>query len=257
MEKFLYLSLAPEALIASNLPPEQFGAYYATGDYHRSFDQAIFFEISPDFKSDYFPMGKFEELCVPHADGTPHKSVYLSVYRVLEHVPISAFRNLYLTTADGRTLELKKADFVPDSDKLFLYQDLAPARPRVASVLNPKEYASRLTSPERLVNMAKIAFCDLALGGLEKDPENGDAQNLPYKNIPHLRDCIREISLKSGKNNKVVVRNMVGELLFRTVKRGFYVGAGDEFIYYPMPSREELDDKYYTWWRSALTTFGA
>ena len=105
--------------------------------------------------------------------------------------------------------------------------------------------------------MAKIAFCDLTLGGLEKDPENGDAQNLPYKNIPHLRDCIREISLKSGKNNKVVVRNMVGELLFRTVKRGFYVGAGDEFIYYPMPSREELDDKYYTWWRSALTTFGA
>ena len=117
MEKFLYLSLAPEALIASNLPPEQFGAYYATGDYHRSFDQAIFFEINPDFKSDYFPMGKFDELCVPHSDGTPHKSVYLSVYRVLEHVPISAFRNLYLTTADGRTLELKKADFVPDSDK--------------------------------------------------------------------------------------------------------------------------------------------
>lgn len=258
MEKYLYLSLAPEALIASNLPPEEFGAYYATGDYGRSFDQAVFFELDPNFKSDYFPLSKMDELCVPHPDGTPHKSVYLSVYRVLEHTPLSAFKNLYLATSDGRTLGLEKGEFKPDPDeRLFLYQDLAPARPRVASVLNPREYASRITSPDRLVNMSKIAFCDLALGELEKDPEHGKADDLPYKNIAHLRDCIREISLKKGKNNKVVIRNMAGEILFRTVKRGFYVGSGDEMLFYPMPSREELEDKYYIWWRSALTNFGA
>lgn len=258
METYLYLSLAPEALIASNLSPEAFGTYYATGDYNRSFDQAIFFELDKNFKSDYFPLDKIKELCVPHPDGSAHKSVYLSVYRVLEHVPMSAFKNLYLVTSDGRTLDLKKGEFKPDENEhLFLYQDLAPARPRVASVLNPKEYALRLTSPERLVNMKKIAFCDLSLGELEKDPENGNAHNLPYRNIEHLRDCLRSISLKSGKNNKVVLRNMVGELLYRTVKRGFYVGGDGQMIFYPMPSREELEDKYYTWWRSAETAFGA
>ncbi|MBO6102890.1 MAG: hypothetical protein J6P03_06515 [Opitutales bacterium] len=252
------MSLSPEALIASNLDPVSFGSYYATGDYNRSFDQAIFFEIDPNFKSDYLNMDKFESLCVPHKDGSPHKSLYLSVYRVLEHLPLSAFKSLYLTTSDGRTLELKKGEFKPDPDeRLFLYQDLAPSRPRVASVLNPKEYSDRLTSSERLVNMKKIAFCDLKLGELEKNPELGRADDLPYKNISHLRDCIREISLKNNKNNKVVLRNMAGELLFRTVKKGFYVGGDGDMLFYPMPSKEELEDKYYTWWRSALTNFGA
>ena len=31
MDKHLYFSLIPEALIASQLPPEKFGQYYATG----------------------------------------------------------------------------------------------------------------------------------------------------------------------------------------------------------------------------------
>lgn len=258
MEKYLYLSLAPEALIASNLAPEEFGTYYATGDKQHSFDQAIFFEIDPNFKSDYLPIGRFDELAVPHADGRPHKSVYLSVYRVLEHVPLSAFKKLYLVTSDGRTLALDKGQYAPDSASLFLYQDLAPVRPRVASVLNPAEYIKRLTSQDRLVHTSKIAFCDLILGELEKNPETGDAQNLPYKHIDHLRDCLYDVSLKSStKNNKVVLRNMAGEILYRTVKKGFYVGAGDEMLYYPMPSLEDLENKHYQWWRSALTNFGA
>ncbi len=258
MEKYLYLSLAPEALIASNLSPVDFGAYYATGEKQHSFDQAIFFEIDPNFKSDYLPIDKFESLAVPHADGRPHKSVYLSVYRVLEHVPLSAFKNLFLVTSDGRTLALEKGNYEPiPNESLFLYQDLAPSRPRVASALEPKAYVERLTSHDRLVHMEKIAFCDLKLGALQDDPEKGDAQDLPYKNINHLRDCLHNVSLKSGKNNKVVVRNMAGELLYRTVKRGFYVGAGSEMIFYPMPSREDLEGKYYQWWRSALVNFGA
>ena len=114
MKNYLYLSLLPEALIASNLSPEEFGGYFATGVFRRNCDQAIFFEIDPNFKSDYLPVAKLDELCKPHPDGRPHKSVYLSVYRVLEHIPMSAFRNLYLVTSDGKTLELSKSEFVPD-----------------------------------------------------------------------------------------------------------------------------------------------
>ena len=94
MKQYLYLSLVPEALIASNLSPEEFGYYYATGAFRRNCDPAIFFEIDPNFKSDYLPIDKIPELCAPHPDGRPHKSVCLSVYRVLEHVPMSAFKNL-------------------------------------------------------------------------------------------------------------------------------------------------------------------
>ena len=43
MTVHLYFSLIPEALIASNLGPEQFGQYYATGHKYKSKGQAIFF----------------------------------------------------------------------------------------------------------------------------------------------------------------------------------------------------------------------
>ena len=72
MEKHLYLSLIPEALVASNLPPQEFGAYFATGVFRRNCDQAVFFEIDPNFESDYLPIDKFDKLCEPHPDGSPH-----------------------------------------------------------------------------------------------------------------------------------------------------------------------------------------
>jgi len=256
MKKYIYLSLFPEALIASHLSPEEFGAYYATGVFRRSCGQALFFEVDPNFKSDYLPMDKIDELCQPHADGSPHKSVYLSVYRVLEHVPLASLKNLYVVTSDGKTLEIKPSAFTPDDSKLFLYQNLAPVRPRVASVLNPAEYVKRLTSEDRLVHTDKIAFCDLLLGDLEKDPENGELGDLPYKNVAHLRDCLKQVQVKGKRNNKIVVRTLMAEILYRTIKSGFYVGDKDAILYYPMPSKEELENKHYNWWRSALASFG-
>ncbi len=257
MEKHLYLSLIPEALVASNLPPQEFGAYFATGVFRRNCDQAVFFEIDPNFESDYLPIDKFDKLCEPHPDGSPHKSVYLSVYRVLEHVPMSAFKNLYVVTSDGKTLELSPAPFVPDlKPHLYLYQDLAPCKPRVVSILNPAEYIARLTSKDRLVHVDKIAFCDLKLGALESDPENGDLGNLPYINSYHLRYCLMQVRNKGGKNNKVVARS-ASDFLYRTIKNGFYVGVGGDMLYYPMPSKEELENKHYNWWRSAQSAFGS
>ena len=251
MKKYLYLSLTPEALIASNLSPEEFGNYYATGAFRRNCDQAIFFELDPNFESDYLPIDKFDQLCTPHADGSAHKSVYLSVYRVLEHVPISAFKNLYLVTSDGMTLGLQKAQFTPDPNRhIYLYQDLAPVKPRVASILNPAEYVKRLTSPERLVHLPKIVFCDLKLGALEADPLNGDLGDLPYINQYHLRECLNQVKTKGGKNNKVAARSF-GKFVYRTVRTGFYAGSGDEMLFYPMPSQEELENNHFSWWRNA------
>ena len=137
MKNYLYLSLIPEALIASQLPPEEFGAYFATGVFRRNCDQAVFFEIDPNFKSDYLPVDKIGELCKPHEDGKPHKSVYLSVYRVLEHIPMSAFRNLYVVTSDGKTLELSPKPFWLRKPPGVMPVYLRKARRKVESELNP------------------------------------------------------------------------------------------------------------------------
>jgi hypothetical protein len=256
MKTYLYLSLIPESLIASQLPPEEFGSYYAVGTKKRSRGQALFFEVEP-FESDYFSMGEIEKRCVPHADGRMKRSVYLSVYRVLEHVPISALKKLYLVTDDGRVLGVDRAEYKQQSShEHHMYQEYCPATSRVVSELCPLEFCKSMTNPAHAVSMPKIVFADMVLDKLARDPDAVDVDNLPYQNIGHLRDCLRELEAKGSKANKQVNRGMSHEVLFRTLKSGFYVGSYDEMAHFPMPSKEKLEREYYEWWRSALTTFG-
>lgn len=256
MERYLYLSLIPESLIASQLPPEEFGSYYAVGTRKRTRGQAIFFEVEP-FESDYFNWEEMERRCVAHPNGRPKSSVYLAIYRVLEHIPLEALRKLYLATDDGRVLGLSPGEFVPEGfAQLHLYQEFCPITPRVVSKLNPLEFCRSLTDRTMSVSVDKLVFAELKLNRLSRDPDSNDADDLPYPNLGHLRDCLRELEGKDGKMNKQVTRSLTGEVLFRTIKNGFFVGNGKGFRYYPMPSEEELSREHHEWWRSALTTFG-
>jgi len=140
----LYLPLVPECLVASMLSPEDFGAYLAVGSTSRFRGQAVFFEIDPDFKSDHFPMNLIEEQCVPKEDGKPKNSLYLSIYQVLEHIPISALGDLHLATDDGKVLTLKKQDYQPEENRLLhLYQEFGPVNPSVASTLRSSAQSTR------------------------------------------------------------------------------------------------------------------
>lgn len=253
MKRYLYLSLLPEALIASMLPPEEFGKYLAVGTKKRTRGQAMFFEVNPDFKSEYLNLQDVEKLCKPHDDGTPKRSKYFSIYRVLEHIPLNMLKNLYLSTDDGRVLELKQSEYTPRNDtKLRLYQQLCPVNPRIASSLNPQEFIKFITNTSNPVSVPKIVFVQLGLNNLSTDPVNGSDENLPFPNIQHLRDCLTELKVSPDKPTKTVIRFMQGDLLYRTVKNGFYVGDQDNFIFYQFPSIEELENEYYSWWRSAL-----
>lgn len=257
MDRHLYLSLIPESLIASMLPPVDFGNYYAIGAQAKSRGQAVFFEVDPDFESDYFDLSQIEKRCLPHPDGRPRKSTYLSIYRVLEHVPISALGKLYLTTDDGRVLGLEARQWQPDtSGGVHLYQEYCPVGPRVASNLPPERFIQRVTDPGQPISVPKIVFAELILDGLSTDPRHAPADNLPYPNIAHLRDCLIEQMEDADKPTKLVTRAIRGDILYRTIRNGFFIGAGSEFKYYPMPDRLELENQYYDWWRSALTTFG-
>lgn len=161
----LYFSLVPEALIASMLEPEQFGQYYATGHSYKSKGQAIFFEVDPKFRHEFFNIDEGFERCVAHPDGTPKNSVYISVYRVLEHIPVSALGKLYLGTAYGQTLGLSRADSFPAKGKgLHMYQDLAPINSLVVSAQDPKTYYEKVTSqPNKFIRFPGLCFVELEL----------------------------------------------------------------------------------------------
>lgn len=255
MKTYLYLSLTPESLIASQLPPEEFGAYLAVGTWKRSRSQVLFFELQPGFSSDYLRTAEADERCREHGPGFPRRSAYLSVYRVLEHVPTAYFGTLHLITDAGRHLALDDAPLpVREPRNFFLYQEIAPITPCVASTLHPAAFAARITDRRQPVSVERLVFAELELGALGLDPNSTDVANLPYDEIDHLRECLHELRRRSGKTTKTVARRVRLAALFRSVHGGFYVGAQDGVKYYPLPSRADLETKHAEWWRSALAS---
>lgn len=253
MKRYLYLSLIPESLIVSMLPPEEFGNYLAVGTKKRTRGEAVFFELDPNFRNAYFPFSDIDKRCVPHSDGRPKQSIYLSIYRVLEHVPLKVLRNLYLVTDDGRVLEIKKAPYHEKSeDELHLYQEISPVNPLIVSRLNPLEFCRFVTNQKNPVFVPKLVFVELILDDINKDPKSVQVHNLPYPNIDHLTDCLIDLKNESDKATKTVIRSMQRDLLYRTIKNGVFVGDQKEFYFYPFPSKKDLEDKFYAWWRSAL-----
>lgn len=258
MQIYYYLSLIPESLIASMLAPEEFGNYYALGSHKRSRGQAIFFEIDAEKAGEGLDRAAAERRCVPHENGSPRKSSYLKIYRALESVPVAALKRLHLTTDDGRTLSLEPTQYAEETGRaLHLYQELAPVNPRVVSKLSPLAFCRQITLPSAAVSVPRIVFAEMKLEALAENPDARDVDNLPYVNIEHLRDCLREMNHAYSKPTKTVIRQIKHEVLYRTIRGGFYVGDQTDFRHYALPGKDALETEYYAWWRSALSSFGA
>lgn len=254
MTVYLYLSLIPEALVASMLSPSEFAVYYSVGSQKKTRGEAIFIELDSDFRSDFFNIEEGIKRCVPHEDGSPKRSVYISAYRVLEHVPLEVMKKLYLVTAYGEALALDPVDAsaIPDSgDQLHMYQEIAPISPLVVSTWGPIDFYKSITQdPHSLIHLPAISFVELDLGELSADPEHGALRDLPYDHVGHLRECLIEVKDKNI-HTKMVDRLAAPEFQYRTIKNGIYMGNTKGLICFPLPPREELRGKYYRWWRSA------
>lgn len=252
MDHHLYLSLIPEALIASMLSPEKFASYYAVGQEGKATGQAIFIEIDPSFRSDFLPVEAGIARCVPNKDGSPKHSAYISVYRVLEHVPLSVMGSLYLVTRDGRALKMAKSPAMDNEGGLHFYHELAPVHPAVVSILGPQDFKDLLVGNRGgFQGMPAVAFVELRLDDLATNPESGDIGDLPYENMDHLRTCLSEVKTKEVAS-KIFDRCNPGVIPYRVVKNGIFVGNTSEgMIFYAMPSISELEDHHHSWWRSA------
>jgi len=252
MTVHLYLSLIPEALIASMLPPEEFGVYYTVGYSKKMRGQAMFIELDPNFRHDFFGIKEGIARCVPHKDGSPKRSVYIATYRVLEHIPLTGVDTLYLVTRFGESLPLMRSEEYPTKEEgLYMYQEIAPKFPLVVSTLPPLGMYNFLTQdPSSSIHIPAVCFVELRLGELADDPEFGKIKDLPYKGVYHLRECLLQLETKRV-NTKMVDRVHTVEYRYRMIDSGIYVGNTEELAFFPLPPREELRNKYYRWWRSA------
>ena len=243
-----------EALIASHLDPEAFGTYMAVGTKKLASGHVAFFEIDPGFSrlTDHFKVDDIEERCVPHEDGSPKRSKYIAVYRVMEFLPLEVYGPLHLTTPDGRVLKLEGTAYDEANEKngVNLYQELCPLIPMVVSKLPPGRFAKVLTDPKNPVHAPRIFFADLRV---DHDEHGKLAGWLPYTDPLHLEDCIQELerSDASVKATKTVSRTPRVRGFLRVIRRGFYLGDQTGVKFYKFPSRDELEIHYSKWWHSA------
>jgi hypothetical protein len=252
MSNYIYLCITPEALIGSMLTPSEFGTYLAIGTRKRNKGQAIYFELDLESITGIINMDYLKSRCVAKPDGSPKHTVYLSVYKVLESIPIKAFRNLYLATDHGIVLELKPTPYDKNTEEkhaLHLYQELCPVTPQVTSDLSPSEFLKVLTDGSMQIRFPKLFFVELKLGDLAANPLTGSAEHLPYPHVGHLRDCLETLK-DEKKKMKTVVRFYNGELLYRSIASGFYLGSKDDMIYYHYPNMAELEKMNYEFFRT-------
>lgn len=250
---YLYLSLTPESLIASMLEPSDFGRYLAISSNRTTSGSAIFFELDADLTISAFNAEAAYSKCVAHADGTPRKSTYLSIYRVLERVPFEAFRSLYLATKDGLVLELKRSELIAEKEdeRFHLYQELSPLTPRVLSRLSPARFGEFMTGNNQPLSVPRLVFADMKLGPLATDPGNPSNHNLPYRRIEHIRDCLNHLRKFSSKPSKVLSRDFQIDDLYYNLETGFYLSEKGTTIYYPIPDEETLATEHNAWRKSA------
>ncbi|WP_303921152.1 hypothetical protein [Draconibacterium sediminis] len=250
MEKHYYLVATPESLIVSHLDPFEFGNYMAVGTKKNLRSQSVFFRIDPD-KTE-LPKDYVNKKLVPYENGEPKRSVYLSIYRVFETVPLEALLKLYLVTDDGKVLEISDAEYQPPEKKdIHLYQQYNPFSTMVASKLSPPEFIKFLTDTTKPVSVPKLFFVELQLNDLANDPLL-PIKNLPYRNPAHLRECLIKLHQSDERLTKTVLRVRQSELPYRTIEDGFFIGENEHYKFYPFPAQHELESTYFSWWRSAL-----
>lgn len=255
MSLYLYLSLVPEALIYSQLSPERFGKYLSLGAKNSNQRPAFFFSVDPDFKSDSLKLEEAKKKCVEHPDGTPRRSTYAAVYAVLANIPLSVIGSLYLTTSDGKTLKIDGEDKREDEkdSRFYLYQELCPVEPKVASPLGPKAFCQLVTDPSKPIFLPRMVFCDMRLDDLAHSPEQGKADRLPYHNLSHLRECLVSMQYNKQKLTKIVNRDVDISRVFHVIEKAFYIGDQESFRHYPIPSKEQLETEYVSWYKSAMS----
>jgi len=251
MKNHYYLVATPESLIASHLEPFDFGNYLAVGTRKNLRSQSTFFEVDAEKCS--LPTDYIKKRLVPYENGELKRSVYLSIYRVIEKIPLEALMNLYLVTDDGKVLEIKSSEYTPGGIKqeIHLYQQYNPISTMVASKLNPPEFIRFLTDTSKPVSTPKLFFVELQLNELATDP-SAPLKNLPYRNPAHLRECLLKLHNSSERLTKTVLRSRKTELPYRTIKDGFFIGAQDKYLFFPFPDQKELESTHFSWWRSAM-----
>jgi hypothetical protein len=256
-QKHLYLILFPnEALVASQLTPEEFGQHYSIGSARHFTGKVIFAEVDINYRNPFLRIDNYLKLTESGIPGRPKRTKFVMSYRVLEHIDFSALQTLYLVTTDGAVLGLDRTErqAAYPVQHIRLYQEICPLRILVASSLNPNEFGHYITEETWSKGAPKIFFTEYDIdveATVDRNEVHGYSMGpLPNVNPTNLPTAVKELNEDPRKKTKTVNLNPNLDVMsYKTIKHGFWFSAGTDTVFYRMPTLDELHEKHYSWWR--------
>jgi hypothetical protein len=257
-QKHLYLILHPnEALVASQLSPEEFGSHYSIGSPRHFTGKVIFAEVDINYRHEYLRIDEYLGYTVSAHPGKPKRTKFVKSYRVLEHIDIAALQKLYLVTTDGAVLGLEASEEPADhgrQGRVRVYQEICPLRLVVASSLTPKDFGAYITAGTWSKGAPKIFFTqwDIDAEAVVKtnDIRSFSMGPLPNVNPTNLPTALLELAEDHTKKTKTVSLNPSLDLMsYKNIQPGFWFADGKGAKFYRMPTMDELHDKHRFWWR--------
>ena len=255
-QKHLYQILSPNpALVASQNSPEQFARHYSAGSTRFYEGKVIFAEVDTAFRNPYFDIEGGLAALIPHPDGRPKATRFISSYRVLEHIDFSAIKKLYLTSPEGYCIELAEAPYDKAHHEGFLriFAEIAPLRMLVMSSFTFAEFGKFITSPDYGKGAPKLFYTqieldtDIFLSELEARP----TMNAPIPGLhpSKLRDAINELKQNREKRAKgLSLDSSMDQIPYRRVRHGFMFASQQETKFFPMPTLAEIEKVNRRFW---------
>jgi hypothetical protein len=256
-QKHLYAIMHPNpALVASQLEPADFGRYYSVGSARYYSGKMLFIEVDINFRHEYFPIDEYLDQTVEHPDGSPKMTKFISSYRVLEHLAVESLGSLYAATVSGDVLRMDQQPWTPASNThpISIIQELNPIHLLVASSYDHVELGRYLTTPGNPRGCPKLFFTqiDLDVNRFLTDWAQNPFLAAPIPGIhpQKLAQTLQSLKNDSTPRTKSIgIQSVFDRISYSRICNGFFLAAGQQLLYYPMPSQEVLRRDHYGWWK--------
>ncbi|HTP57652.1 MAG TPA: hypothetical protein VMM82_01975 [Spirochaetia bacterium] len=253
----LYVILHPTtALIGSQYTPEQLARHYTVGPTRHYRGKVLFAEVDLAFRNPYFRVDAALVELKPHPDGRPKATKFISCYRVLEHLDLSALGSLYLSSEEGYCLEIQSQPYPgAEAEGEYLYSEISPLRMLVLSKLNFVDFGRFITDPENSIGAPKFLYTQLDLNVAEfmTEYDQNPFMQPPIENLHPsiLRDAVNELRAVDYKSNKgLSLKSNLDNVSYKLIRKGFMFSSGRDQRFYPMPTLAEIEKKNLRFWKS-------
>lgn len=255
--KYLYKILYPNpSLVASQVTPEHFARHYMFGSTRHFQGKLIFAEIDINYRHPYLKIDTGLKGLVPHVDGRPKATKFISSYRVLEHIAFKAIKNIYLSTPEGLIIKLSEGPYKPAKREhsFKVYAEITPLRMIVLSKHDFVEFGRYITDPQNTKGAPKLFYTQLQIDPDEFLRELSDSPILrsPLPNLvpSKLRDAIHILSTREDKHSKGMLLDCpLDHISYRLIRLGFMFASQEEMKFFPMPTPEEIRKTNSRFWR--------